>query len=79
MGVRLLVEPQITGADEVGSSSTPDGSAGESTSLTSAMTMARLLLLVKENQLATAVILFAAWQAGLFFEAWYTIQGMCSV
>ncbi len=54
------------GADEVGSSSTSDGSAGESTSLTSAMTMARLLLLVKENQLATAVLLFAAWQAGLF-------------
>lgn len=79
MGVITLASILDQGVDEVGNSSTSDGSAGESSSLTSAMTMARLLLLVKENQLATAVILFAAWQAGLFFEAWYTIQGMCSV
>ena len=69
----------LTGADEVGTSSTIDGSAGESSSLTSAMTMARLLLLVKENQLVTAAILFMAWQAGLFIEAWYAIQGVCQV
>ena len=43
------------------------------------MTMARLLLLVKENQLVTAAILFMAWQAGLFIEAWYAIQGVCQV
>lgn len=78
MGVKLMVDFPDNGVAEVGQSSTTDGSAGESPSLTSAMTIARLLLLVKENQLATAVILFAAWQAGLFFEAWYTIQGMCS-
>lgn len=41
--------------------------------------VARLLLLIKENQLATAVVLFFAWQAGLFIEAWMAIQGMCSV
>ena len=64
---------------ENGASSSPtDGSAGESSLVPSAMTMARLLLLVKENQLATAAILFCAWQAGLFIEAWYTIQGVCS-
>lgn len=68
----------INGADEVASSSPADGSAGES-SVTSAMTMARLLLLVKENQLATAAVLFCAWQAGIFMEAWLTIQGMCTV
>lgn len=72
-----MVEPKITGVDEVGTSSTIDGSAGESSSLTSAMTMARLLLLVKENQLLTAAVLFTAWQAGLFVEAWLTIQSMC--
>jgi hypothetical protein len=43
------------------------------------MTMARLLLLVKENQLATAAVLFCAWQAGVFLEAWMAIQGICSV
>lgn len=79
MGVITLASILDQGVDEVGNSSTSDGSAGESSSLTSAMTMARLLLLVKENQLATAVILFAAWQAGLFVEAWMTIQGMCAV
>ena len=68
---------EIPGVDEVGTSSTIDGSAGESSSLTSAMTMARLLLLVKENQLLTAAVLFTAWQAGLFVEAWLTIQSMC--
>ena len=41
--------------------------------------VARVLLLIKENQLATAAILFFAWQAGVFVEAWMTIQGMCSV
>lgn len=40
--------------------------------------VARLLLLVKENQLATAVVLFFAWQAGLFVEAWFAIQGICA-
>ena len=74
-----MVDPDriVPGGDEVAPSSTIDGSAGESP-VTSAMTMARLLLLVKENQLATAVVLFAAWQAGVFIEAWYTIQGICS-
>lgn len=64
-------------SDDGNASSITDGSAGESPMVPSAMTMARLLLLVKENQLATAAILFAAWQAGLFIEAWYTIQGVC--
>lgn len=68
----------INGGDEVATSSPTDDSAGESP-VTSAMTMARLLLLVKENQLATAIVLFAAWQAGVFMEAWMTIQGICSV
>lgn len=39
--------------------------------------VARVLLLIKENQLATAAVLFFAWQAGVFIEAWATIQGMC--
>lgn len=40
-------------------------------------TYTRLLILVKENQLATAVMLFAAWQAGVFLEAWIAVQSMC--
>jgi len=39
---------------------------------------ARLLLLIKENQLATAAILFFAWQAGVFMEAWFVVQGVCA-
>lgn len=39
--------------------------------------VARLLVLVKENQLATAAILFVAWQMGIFLEAWIAIQGVC--
>ena len=68
---------ELASDDGIASSPT-DGSAGESSMVPSAMTMARLLLLVKENQLATAAILFAAWQAGMFLEAWYAIQGVCS-
>ena len=37
----------------------------------------RVLILVKENQLATAAILFFAWQAGVFLEAWIAVQSMC--
>lgn len=70
------ISPNPEGDDGIHTSTT-DGSAGESQVIPSAMTMARLLLLVKENQLATAAILFCAWQAGLFIEAWYTIQGVC--
>ena len=71
------ISPNPEGDDGAASSPT-DGSAGESQLVPSAMTMARLLLLVKENQLLTAAILFAAWQAGMFLEAWYAIQGVCS-
>ena len=39
--------------------------------------VARVLLLIKENQLATAAVLFFAWQAGVFIEAWAAVQGMC--
>ena len=39
---------------------------------------ARLLFLVKENQLATAAVLFFAWQADLFMEAWFVVQGVCA-
>ena len=39
---------------------------------------ARLLLLIKENQLATAAVLFFAWQAGIFMEAWFVVQGVCA-
>lgn len=71
------IPPSHEGDDGIHTSTT-DGSAGESQVIPSAMTMARLLLLVKENQLLTAALLFAAWQAGVFIEAWYTIQGICS-
>ncbi len=40
--------------------------------------VARVLLLIKENQLATAAILFFAWQAGIFMEAWFVVQGVCA-
>lgn len=39
---------------------------------------AKIALLIKENQLATALILFAAWQAGLFIEAAVAVQGVCA-
>lgn len=48
------------------------------TSASDVTQVARLLLLIKENQLSTAVILFFAWQAGIFVEAWVTIQGVCN-
>lgn len=58
------------GVEEPSSNSVPD---------VSEMTQAaRLLFLVKENQLATAAILFFAWQAGLFMEAWFVVQGVCA-
>ena len=38
---------------------------------------ARVILLIKENQLATAAVLFCAWQAGIFIQAYATVQGMC--
>jgi len=72
----MVQHDTVLGGDEV-TAQPSDGSAGESP-VSSAMTIARLLLLVKENQLATAVILFAAWQAGVFVEAWMTIQGICA-
>ena len=74
-----MVTSQILEAAEDGTSSTTDTVSGVSPLPSNAMTIARLLLLVKENQLTTAVILFAAWQAGIFFEIWYTIQGVCQV
>ena len=79
MGVNKLPKSihELAADDGIASSPT-DGSAGESSMVPSAMTMARLLLLVKENQLLTAAVLFAAWQAGIFLEAWYTIQGVCN-
>lgn len=40
--------------------------------------LAKIILLIKENQLATAAILFAAWQAGLFIEAAIAVQGVCA-
>lgn len=57
-----------------------EAAASDNPSLTaSEMTQAaRLLLLVKENQLATAAVLFFAWQAGIFMEAWFVIQGVCA-
>lgn len=67
----------LQAAVEDGHSSTTDTSSGVSSLPSNAMTMARLLLLIKENQLATAALLFLAWQMGLFVEAWYTIQGVC--
>lgn len=39
---------------------------------------ARVILLIKENQLATAAILFCAWQAGVFLQVATTMQGVCS-
>ena len=68
---------ELQEAAEDGHSSTTDTSSGVSSLPSNAMTIARLLLLVKENQLLTAAILFMAWQAGIFFEAWYAIQGVC--
>lgn len=58
------------GVEEPSSNIVPDASE-----MTQA---ARLLFLVKENQLATAAILFFAWQAGLFMEAWFVVQGVCA-
>ena len=66
-------------AAEDGNSSTTDTSSGVSSLPSNAMTIARLHLLVKDNQLIAAAILFMAWQAGIFFEIWYTIQGVCQV
>ena len=39
--------------------------------------LARVILLAKENQLATACLLFIAWQAGFALEAYTAITGMC--
>ena len=78
MGVMELPKTIHELAGDGGTAQQPtDGSAGESPLVPSAMTMARLLLLVKENQLLTAAMLFAAWQAGVFLEAWYMVQGVC--
>jgi hypothetical protein len=40
--------------------------------------LVKIGLLIKENQLATALLLFAAWQAGLFIEAAVAVQGVCA-
>lgn len=57
---------------EVPNSSESISSLGELTTWT------KLLCLVKENQLLTAAVLFAAWQAGLFLQAATAVQGVCA-
>lgn len=52
-------------------------SIADTSDVLEATQLARVLLLIKENQLATAAVLFFAWQAGIFIEAWSTVQGMC--
>lgn len=57
----------------------PKGAAiADSSDVLEVTQVARVLLLIKENQLATAAVLFFAWQAGIFIEAWATIQGVCA-
>ena len=43
--------------------------------LDTSATVQKIVKLVKENQLATAVILFASWQLGLFVSAYDYVQG----
>ena len=66
-----MAKDRINGVEQATSKiSVPDASE-----LTQA---ARLLFLIKENQLATAAVLFFAWQAGVFIEAWSVVQGVCA-
>lgn len=39
--------------------------------------VAQLMQLVKDNQLATAAVLFILWQAGAFVEAAAYVGGVC--
>lgn len=65
--------------DPVESSGTSPKESDPDTSISEDLApLAKIFLLIKENQLATAAILFAAWQAGLFIEAAIAVQGVCA-
>jgi hypothetical protein len=46
-------------------------------SATASLKLAQILLLIKNNQLLTAVIVFIAWQIGIVADATSYVGGMC--
>ena len=68
----MVVNPSQP-SEDTSQESVPDTSTSEDLA-----PVAKILLLIKENQLATALLLFAAWQAGLFIEAAVAVQGVCA-
>lgn len=68
----MVTKPSQTSGDS-SQESVPDTSIPEDLA-----PLVKIGLLIKENQLATALLLFAAWQAGLFIEAAVAVQGVCA-